>query len=444
MQKNIRKDSSQLTWDKRLISFNFSKKFNVNFSMKNEELKYNVYFEIEPLYYLSRFLGLAPFSIRKKKSGEREVHFSHSDIILTATLNILLFVGLCFGEFITANTAGSAVPILIRALWFISILSQYATSIVTLILNITIHRKLFPLILRRICIIDSKLFNDGTNEKLYKSRRSGIYKQLAIVAFILIIHSSAYFYNFFHSTILYKINIILRTLCNIIFFCISSQYTSLVLMLRARYKHLVSIFSNLLSTKGSLYDTDLTHIGHPGPSGACFVLYATTRYFEVCQVREMRNIYSQLHEVLWLVNKYYGYPILLVIISTIVTFIPTFFTGIMYIQNAIVYQREFQHYMIMASCLCWCISILFTFAWIISSCHLVTLEVHKLLLYIHKIEIYSNMKQSTIVELRSFISQLRDMKVEFSICGLFVLNLPFLCATLGVITTYVTVLFQLK
>lgn len=412
--------------------------------MKNAELIYNVYFEIEPLYYVSRFLGLAPFSIRKKKGGDREVQFSHSDIILTATLNILLIVGLGLNEFTLANTTLATIPTVIRALWFISVLLTYSTCIATLILNITIHRKHFPLILKRICIIDSKLFNDGTNGKRYKSRRSGTTKQLAVIVFILIIYSFSSFYYIFQARILQKISTILQILCNIIFFLISCQYTSLILVLRARYKHLVSIFSNLLITKGNLYDKDLTQISHSGPPGACFVLYANTRYFEVSQIRELRNIYSQLHDVLWLVNKCYGFPVLLVITSTIVSFVPTFFKGITYIQNVIVYQRESNNYMMMASYLCWCISLLFTFAWIISCCHLVTREVQKLLLYIHKIEIYCNVTHSTIVELRSFISQIKDMKVEFSICGLFVLNLPFLCATLGVITTYVTVLFQLK
>jgi hypothetical protein len=412
--------------------------------MKNEELKYNVYFEIEPLHYVSRFLGLAPFSIRKKKSGEREVHFSHSDIIVTATLNILLLVGLCLDEFALASTVRAAVPIVIRALWFISFLSIYATCIVTLILNITIHRKHFPLILRRIYIIDRKLFNDGSNEKLYKSRRSGTTKQLAVITFIVIIHCLYYIYSLFYAGIVKQVSTILRTLSNIIFFFISCQYTSLVLVLRARYKHLVSIFSNLLITKGNLYDMDLTQISHSGPSGACFVLYTNTRYFEVSQIRELRNIYSQLHEVLWLVNKFYGFPVLLVITTTIVTFIPTFFTGMTMIQYVTLNPLEFKNYITMASFLYWCISILFTFAWIISCCHLVTGEVYKLLLYIHKIQIYSNVTQSTIVELRSFISQLKDMKVEFSVCGFFALNLPFLCGTLGVITTYVMVLFQLK
>jgi hypothetical protein len=219
---------------------------------------------------------------------------------------------------------------------------------------------------------------------------------------------------------------------------------SLVLVLRARYKHLISIFSNLLLTKGNLYDTDITQISHSGHSGACFVLYANKRYFEVSQIREMQNIYSKLHEVLWLVNKCYGFPILLVIISKILIFIPTFFIGIQSIQNVILYRGEFKNYIMIAPVLGWCTSILFTFAWINSCCQLVTGEVHKLLLYVHKIRIYSNVRQSTVVELRSFISQIKDMKVEFSDCGLFALNLPFFCATLGVVATYVTVLFQLK
>jgi hypothetical protein len=337
----------------------------------------------------------------------------------------------------------AGVPVVFRVLWFISVLLTYATCIVTLILNITIHRKYFPLILSRIFVIDSKLFNDGTNGKRYKSRRSGTTKQLAVIAFILIIQRLYAFYYFLHVRIEYQVSTFLQTLSYIIFFCISYQYKSLVHVLRARYKHLVSIFSNLLITKGNLYDTEISQISHSGP-GACFVLYNNTRYFDASQIRELRNIFSQLHEVLWLVNKCYGFPILLVITSTIVTFVPTFFIGITFIQGAVVYQRELKNYITMASYLCWCTSNLFMFAWINSCCQLVTGEVHKLLLYIHKIEIYSNVTQSTIVELRSFISQIKDMKVEFSICGLFALNLPFLCATLGVITTYVTVLFQLK
>jgi hypothetical protein len=213
---------------------------------------------------------------------------------------------------------------------------------------------------------------------------------------------------------------------------------------KSKYNHLVSIYSNILTTKGNLYGTDLTHISNSGPSGVCFVLYANNRYLDLSQILEMRHIYCQLHDVLWLVNKCYGIPVFLLITATIITFIPTFFMVITFIQNVILGESEFANYMIFSSHLCWCISILFTFVWIVSCCHLVTEEVHKLFLCIHKIQIYSNVTESTIVELRSFVSQLKDMKFEFSVCGHFELNLSFLCGSLGVVTTYVTVLFQLK
>jgi hypothetical protein len=315
--------------------------------MKNQELKYNVYFEIEPLYYVSRLLGLAQFSFSRKKSGETEVHYLHSDIILTTTLSVLLLVGLCLAEFFLTKIPVLNIPILIRSLWFISFLSTYSTCIITLIFYVTIHRKHFPLLLRRIYIIDSKLFNDGRNEKRYKSRRSGITKQMAVIAIMWIINFLPCIYNFFHAGILYTLSLVLRILCNTTFLLISYQYTSMVLVLRARYKHLVSIFSDLLITKGNLYDRDLTYISNSGPSGACISLHDNTRYFDVSQILEMRRIYCQLHDVLWLINKYYRIPVLLVIISTMVNFIPNFFTAITLIQNVILGQQEFVHCLIM-------------------------------------------------------------------------------------------------
>jgi hypothetical protein len=329
-------------------------------------------------------------------------------------------------------------------LWFIAALSTYSTSVITLILNITVHRKYFPLILRRIYTIDSKLFNNGRNEKRYKSRRSVTTKMLAVIAIIWINSCVSCIYYFFHGEILNIFYSILLILCNTIFFLISCQYTSMVLVLRARYKHLVSIYSNLWIRKDILYDTDRTNINISGLCGACFVLCANNRYLDASQILELRNIYCQLHEVLWLVNKCYGIPVLLLLTGIMVNFIPSLFTVITYVKSVIMGESEFLYYMTLSSHLCWCISILFTFVSIVSCCHLVTEEVNTLLLCIHKIEIYSNVTQSSVRELRSFISQLKDMKVEFSICGLFALNLPFLFGTLCAITTYVTVLFQLQ
>jgi hypothetical protein len=412
--------------------------------MKNQELKYNVYFEIEPLYYVSRLLGLAPFSLRKKKSGETEVHFSQSDFILTTTLSVVLLVGLCLNQFVVANTSYINVPTFFYVLGFIETLATYSTCIVTLILNISIYRKHLPLILRRIYVLDSKFLNDGRNEERYKSRRSGTTKQLTVIGIIWIINFLSCIYYFFIGGIFITLIVSSRILCNTIFFLISCQYTSMVLVLKARYNHLTSILSKLLITNRNLYETDLTRISTSGHSGAGFVLYSNTRCVHVSKILELQHIYCQLYDVLWLVNKCYGIPLLLLITATIFNFVNSFFMSIVFIKNVILGEREFIKYMLLSTNLCWCFTVLFMFVWIISCCHLVTEEVHKLLLCIHKIQIYSNVTQSAISELRSFVSQLKDMRVEFSVCGLFTLNLPYLFGTLSVITTYVVVLFQLQ
>jgi hypothetical protein len=48
------------------------------------------------------------------------------------------------------------------------------------------------------------------------------------------------------------------------------------------------------------------------------------------------------------------------------------------------------------------------------------------------------------MELEKLSSQLKDMKVEFSVCGLVLLNLPLLCAFVGGIFTYILVMVQLN
>jgi hypothetical protein len=116
-------------------------------------------------------------------------------------------------------------------------------------------------------------------------------------------------YYLFNGGILNILFTSLRILCNIIFFLISCQYTSLVLLLRARYKHLVSVFSNLLIIEGNLYDRNLTHTSNSGSPSACLIFCANSRNFVVSQILELRRIYSQLHDVLWFVNKHYGIPV---------------------------------------------------------------------------------------------------------------------------------------
>jgi hypothetical protein len=358
-------------------------------------------------------------------------------------LSLLLLVGLCASEFFISDVNVPNLPTTIRAMWFTSAFAHYFTCIVTLILNGTIHRQHFHRLLKSVCEID-KLIHGDYREKFYKSRRSGTSKQLIIILLILGINSASIVYFFFNGRIVYCAYLILKSLCNTIFLFIIFQYINLVLVLRTRYRYLHTTLSALLVTEDTSQDTGMNSSSDSVPSAAHFIVHLNIRNLNVSKIRELRKMYSQLHDVLLHVNKCFGVPILLVIITIIITFIPSIYLSLFLLKDIIINQYGLDIYFKLAFLLFWCISVFSMYVWLISCCHMVTEEVNRVLLYVHKIQLCPNVTHGTIVELGSFTSQLRDVTVVFSVCGFFTLDLQFLCATFGFIVTYILVLFQLN
>jgi hypothetical protein len=407
--------------------------------MKNNEVTYNVYFEIKPIYYVSKLLGLAQFAFKNGERVGNKTFSPSSHAILTTTLSLLLLVGFCITAFFVSDINTSTFPTVIRAMWFASVFSHYSTSIVTLILNATIYRQHFPRILRSICEIDKHLIHGDYRETFYKSGKSRTIKQLMVIVLIMGINYISMVYFFFNGRFLYCVNLILRSLCNTIFLSIMFQYISLVLVLRSRYRCLHSRLSALLITE----DTSMNSNSDSVHSAARFIVDLNIRHVSVSKIREMRKIYSQLHDVLLHINAYFGIPILLVIISVIIVFIPSIYLPLFMLHD-IVNTFYIDINMKLALLLFWSMSIFSMYVWLISCCHTVTEEVHKILLCTHKIQLCPNVTHGILVEINSFTSQIKDVVVEFSVCGIFTINLQFLCATFGVIVTYILVLFQLS
>jgi hypothetical protein len=71
-------------------------------------------------------------------------------------------------------------------------------------------------------------------------------------------------------------------------------------------------------------------------------------------------------------------------------------------------------------------------------------EANKGMVYIQRTTACSNMKYGTQLQLQTLSNQLRDMKVEFTACGFFVLNLPLLGTIVCGILTYIVIMIQLE
>jgi hypothetical protein len=410
---------------------------------KNHKLRQSKYLGTEPLICVSRLLGLAPFSTKKTKRYGKEVGLQHSDVILTIVLNVLLLAGLFVTELCMMRLRIPGVPPIIRVMWFISALLFFCTCVAALILNVTTNRRNFWRIFQRISLIDSRLFHHNDREKLYNVRRSETIRQFTAVVFIVGIRFPSLAVSFRYFGILSGLLVILSMLCTIIFFCIIFQCIVLVLMLKMRYRHLRSTLSESLLTEDNSQDTALNLGSDLVFSPVSLMSHIDTRRLDMFKVRELRRIYGQLHDVFLLINKHYGMSILLAVIFLILDFIPLLYYVITQMK-VIVNRYDLRLCIQVAGSLSLCISDLVMLIWLTACCHLVAEEMHGLVSCIHKIELCSNVTHGTVAELDIFLTEIKDNRAEFSACGFFTLNFPFLYQMFGVIITYIIVLFQLN
>jgi hypothetical protein len=228
------------------------------------------------------------------------------------------------------------------------------------------------------------------------------------------------------------------------------QYINIVLSLKQRYKYMNYLLSE------PLIETEFMNAKHSNEKGsicrsckpillhAAFKLSFNNSIYIINSIHDLRLIYSQLHDTLLLVNRRYGIPVLLYTISTLTYSVPMLYLEIAYLQNIICNYGDSKSYLEGAVLLGLYTPHLVFFLWLITCCHTTSKEASEILIGIHKILVYPQTGHRVCSELRSFCSLLRDVRVEFNICGFFTLNLHVLCWSLSILFTCVLVLVQLN
>jgi hypothetical protein len=153
-------------------------------------------------------------------------------------------------------------------------------------------------------------------------------------------------------------------------------------------------------------------------------------------------VYSELYDVLHTNDKSYGILLLLEIINLLTTSVPTTYFGIIVLKEAIFNNGDFYVYLKGVAVMCLCFFQLLTFLWLTICCHSTVEEVHDTLVCVHKLLLHSNELFWNTADLKRLAYQLANVKVEFSVCGFFTLNLQLLCGSVGIIFTYILVLNQ--
>ena len=148
-------------------------------------------------------------------------------------------------------------------------------------------------------------------------------------------------------------------------------------------------------------------------------------------IKKLRISHDQIYDVVSAINRNYGLPILFVLCWKLTLVISTVYTAIDLLSMS---WMEFGY----------CTQITVIFIILPMICHSAVNEFQNGKILVQKMILHNTYGSAVNKELKLLLSQLTSMKIEYSACGFFYLNLPFLGSVVGVILSYIVVLSQFK
>ncbi|KAJ4435574.1 hypothetical protein ANN_18190 [Periplaneta americana] len=170
----------------------------------------------------------------------------------------------------------------------------------------------------------------------------------------------------------------------------------------------------------------------------------STGIANVQRIRKLEEYYIDLYELIQMINSTYGYQILLCILHTFINQI-TYYNYLIDLITSDLSEAESMGTKNQET-----LAVIFgilssvTFLIITVSCHLTSKESDKLLLFLHKLLLIQHFNSEITGQVQMFISQVSDLKVKFTSCGLFRIDMVLFYSFIGVISTYLIIFYQFR
>jgi cytochrome bd-type quinol oxidase subunit 1 len=149
--------------------------------------------------------------------------------------------------------------------------------------------------------------------------------------------------------------------------------------------------------------------------------------------RNLRIIYSQLHDVTLLINSAYGIPLLCATFWVFINIISAANYAINLKQSGYLYVMET---VLWSS---FCVALMTIMA---VSCSLAVNECNRSPVIVQKILLRDDIDSEDAKDLDKMFTQFQVMKIGFSACGMFRIDLSFLCGIFGVTLSYLIIILQ--
>ena len=431
---------------------------------------------ILPLYYVSKVMGLAPFSYRNKVSVHTKHKKSTNGLIspnvlwslsvflihITSLMSVMLWnIIHVYGKYNLSVVIPEA----------LTILTLYSTCFASLIGALFNRRKMENLMMN-LTAIDQILLHENC-DRVYRKTRRILLLELSLIFTLL---SGFYCYNIYTwseemSPIIYIVAFLVQP-SNIIMVI---HYINIIQILRHRFRNLNQQLTKCCDSKSRISDhrlinfrsgKNLLHIGTTQTEGTANYLtdIPTTQNYilpdisvpmsntgpdEVSRIHTLRQIYSDLYDITETINGIYGYQITLELAYEFFSFV----CNLYYVLGLLLNVKktgesnaggEEPIKLEVATCLYWITLTVVRILSITASCFAAGEEARRTGTVVHRLLLRQSLLRDTSTELQLFSTQLLSNKVEFSAGGFFPVNLSLAYSMVGAATTYIIILFQFK
>jgi len=417
--------------------------------------------DMKPLYYVSKMLGIAPFTFKINAATNEEIldiKFTSNicGFTASATIFIVLLTGFVFATFLPQfSLREDPLDVLTYA---VSVPLNFIGSLVLVIMNSTVNRSKLEKLVKKLTSIDKRL-TLLRNEYSYESKGKNVQLFIPILLLAVLLLSCEVFLMFGS---LNPVFFIIERLCQLITLVAVMQYFKMALMIRGRLSVMYEILSWTCCKR--LSHTNCDKFGSGALNGTNTVCTQTcntmhsprfdilddleafggiktdskpTRFIEVDVLLKLRKIYYHLYECVRIINFMYGLPILIYIFRSATGLIAelydigTFFDGHTDI-NCIL------------SAIIWISFLLGPIISLTVICDMIASKTKDIAHKLQALLLKDSVSIDVEKQLNLFGQQMSKDKIVFTAAGLFDVDLSFLCAFLTSITTYVVVLIQFK
>jgi hypothetical protein len=401
----------------------------------------DIYTAVRPLYFVSKIFGLAPYSLKPEKCLKKSrTVFICLYRLWSFVLMIELLAWVCIDM---KYIAAEEFKLKDRILQITFSVPMYFCTTISLFLSWTVNHHKIQCILAKLEENDHLLSTMKYGHSIYRKIPLFLIIQFTISTSVFILIASYSFYavrreqNFFNET-----SVFFETLSALMNSIVILQFVNLVLLLKKKYKYLNNVLES--STVTSFNATNLQYFNTNHIT--TIDVYASRRTSfdsehrrnstssKLRQFRNMRIMYSQLYDVTCLINSTYGFSLLSAAVWVFVGLI----SGV-----TLLLKLNADLYNFVLVTVLWsgyCVALM---AAITMSCSMAVNECNRSAIIVQKIIVRDDIHYEVVKELEKMLTQFQIMKIRFTACGFFNLDLPFFCRIFGATLSYLVIFLQL-